>query len=181
MFHSDQFLGFSLAAATGNDPLAAGNIAATLVTNYNWFWSYSDQDWLLCRKNLNLKQSLLPPIQLSLVVTVLVSKMSPDEETGWRVTQMIINPLTPWIATFEKELKVVEISSTLLQVCLAGERGASVALVASHGGDHCHVQELGLGRGRLYRRLLRCHLPWSPSRHDLGKTFPLWWHQTHWY
>ena len=35
MFQSDQFLGFSLAAATGNDPLAAGNIAATLVTDYN--------------------------------------------------------------------------------------------------------------------------------------------------
>ena len=44
------------------------------------------------------------------MVTVVVSKISPDEETGWRVTQMIINPLTPWIATFEKELKVVEIS-----------------------------------------------------------------------
>ena len=66
------------------------------------------------------------------MATVVVSKMSPDEETGWRVTQMIINPVTPWIATFEKELKVVEISSTLLQVCLAGERGASVALVAQH-------------------------------------------------
>ena len=43
------------------------------------------------------------------MVTVVVSKMSPDEETGWRVTQMITNPLTPWIATFEKELGVVEI------------------------------------------------------------------------
>ena len=71
-------------------------------------------------------------IQLSLVITVVVSKMSRDEETGWRATQMIINPLTPWIATFEKELKVVEISSTLLHVRFAGERGASVALVAQH-------------------------------------------------
>ena len=60
------------------------------------------------------------------MVTVVVSKISPDEETGWRVTQMIIN----WIATLEKELKVVEISSTLLHVCFTGERGASVALVA---------------------------------------------------
>ena len=66
------------------------------------------------------------------MVTVVVSKMSPDEETGWRVTQMIINPLTPWIATFEKELKVVEKSSTLLHVRFPGERGASVALVAQH-------------------------------------------------
>ena len=32
---SDQFLGFTLAAATGNDPLAAGNIAATLGPDYN--------------------------------------------------------------------------------------------------------------------------------------------------
>jgi len=67
--------GFSLAAATGNDPLAAGNAAATLI---------------------------------SLVVTVVVSKLKPDEVTGWRLTQSIINPLTPWIATFEKELKVKE-------------------------------------------------------------------------
>ena len=92
---------------------------------------------------------------------------------------MIINPLTPWIATFEKELKVVEISLTLLHVRFAGERGASVALVAQHGGDHRHVQELGLGRGRLYRWLLCRHLSRTPSRHDLGTTFPLWWHQTH--
>ena len=35
MCQSDQFSGFSLAAATSNDPLAAGNIAATLVTDYN--------------------------------------------------------------------------------------------------------------------------------------------------
>ena len=40
------------------------------------------------------------------MVTVVVSKMKPDEKTGWRVTQKIINPLTPWLATFEKELKV---------------------------------------------------------------------------
>ena len=61
---------------------------------------------------------------------MVVSKISPDEKTGWRVTQMIINPLTPWIATFEKELKVVEISSKLLHVRFPGERGASVGLVA---------------------------------------------------
>ena len=92
---------------------------------------------------------------------------------------MIINPLTPWIATFEKELKVVEISSKLFHVRFPGERGAGVALVAHHGGDHRHIQELGLGRGRLHHWLLRRRLSWTPPRHDLGKTFPLWWHQTH--
>ena len=48
------------------------------------------------------------------MVTVVVSKMKPDEKSGWRLTQSIINPLTPWIATFEKELKVALLKKTSL-------------------------------------------------------------------
>ena len=71
----------------------------------------------------------IPPFQISLVVTVVVSKMKPDEKTGWRLTQSIINPLTPWIATFEKELKVLCSLKNLFNVHTnSGKRGTYVAL-----------------------------------------------------
>ena len=78
----------------------------------------------------------IPPFQISLVFTVVVSKMKPDEKTGWRLAQSIINPLTPWIATFEKELKVVLLEK-IYSICNnPGERGFHVALDPRHRGDH---------------------------------------------
>ena len=47
---------------------------------------------------------------------MVVSKMKPDEAAGWRLTQTIINPLTPWMAAFEKELKVVLTKKKTLKI-----------------------------------------------------------------
>ena len=116
-----RFSGFSLAAATSNDPLAAGNIAATLVITislslFNFLVSLFDRLCLYFAHSghYNLQPLFILPSQISLVVTVVVSKMKPDEKSGWRLTQSIINPLTPWIATFEKELKVALLKKTYL-------------------------------------------------------------------
>ena len=123
-----------MAAATSNDPLAAGNIAATLVNlqfaNLFTFFTLSNLQFTICKLCC-----LLYPFQISLVVTVVVSKMKPDEAGGWRLTQSIINPLTPWMAAFEKELKVVLTKKKNLQND-AGERGAHVVLDPRHGRDH---------------------------------------------
>ena len=41
------------------------------------------------------------------LVAVIVSKIKDgDEKFGWKKTLSINNPLTPWIANYEKELKV---------------------------------------------------------------------------
>ena len=54
---------------------------------------------------------LLLAISFSLVVTFLVSKYYdkvPEDNRSWESTLSIINPLTPWIAQFEKELNTTE-------------------------------------------------------------------------
>ena len=42
------------------------------------------------------------------LVVIIVSKVKGgDEKLGWKKTLSINNPLTPWIANYESELKVV--------------------------------------------------------------------------